>query len=403
MSVRRFLFRLAAVSGVVASVATGTNAQEYTLAPGDTVEVSVFARPDLSRNYRVRVDGTISLHLVGPILAENLSPAQLEAEIETRLSDSVEQSISATVEVANWRPMTVAGDVTTPGSIPFQPGATVRSAIAVAGGVLRQIELDGLGVSSQMNVQAEIGRVAFFKARLASLISERDRLQNEANQIEPTDGPVVLDAVVELVGEETAQTLAELEYNFRQAQLEVRALAISSQDVQVSLAEREAQAFEDRRIIVGDQLKMTLAQVEKEDELVRRGLKRAEDLFLLQSTASQLRADALEALGLESEARQKLERALASQNVEDVQRQDVIANRLTNLESEILATKVQLEESRAFVVKFGGGSALDSTNEPLEQYEIFRTVNGEVLQMAAELETKLFPGDLLSVTVLTER
>jgi len=312
MTVRRSFYRLAAVFGVLASVATGTNAQDYTLAPGDTVEVSVFARPDLSRNYRVRVDGTISLHLVGPIVAKNLSPSQLEAEIETRLSEKV-------------------------------------------------------------------------------------------NEIELADGPVVLDAVVELVGEEAAQTLAQLEYNFRKAQLEMRELAISSQDVQVSLAAREAQAFEDRRIIVGDQLEMTLAQVEKEGELVKRGLKRAEELFLLRSTASQLRADALEALGLESEARQNLERALASQDVEDVERQDAIANRLTNLESEILATKVQLEESRAFVVKFGGVSALDATEESLQQYEIIRTVDGEVVQMMAELETKLFPGDLLSVTVLTGR
>lgn len=402
MTLINSFIRQCAVFGLAASLCAGASAQDFVLAPGDRVDLSVFARPDLSRVYRVRNDGTISLHLVGPVTAQGLSPSELESEIEARLGETFEEAVSATLEVAEWRPITVAGDINTPGIVAFNSGVTVRSAIATAGGVLRDGTFGALDVGAQMNVQAEVGRVKVFEARLASLLSEQGRLRSEAEEIALSDAPVILYSVIELVGEEAAKALAELEYNFRQTQYEARALSSSAREVQASLASKEAQAFADRRVIVSEQLDATLQQVDKENDLLKRGLRRADDLFSLQNSARALRADALEALGLESEARQKLERALSSQALEDIQRQDAIADRLSRIESDILSTEAQLKASRSFVKKFGGASALDATKGSTRRYDIIRTVDGEVVQMRAELETKLSPGDLLSVTVLAE-
>jgi len=119
-----------------------TNAQspDYRLGPGDKIRVDVFGRSDLSGVYTIRNSGSLSLPIAGEINAANLTLKQLEMDIEKQYSELMktesgpEQAINANIEIVQYRPFYIMGDVNRPGNYEYQPRLTVLRAIALAGG-----------------------------------------------------------------------------------------------------------------------------------------------------------------------------------------------------------------------------------------------------------------------------
>jgi polysaccharide biosynthesis/export protein len=107
----------------------------YLLGPGDRVRVIVFGEEQLTGEFAVDASGNIALPLIGDIRAAGLSPDQLTESIHAALMKSkLYQSPSVSVEVADYRPMFLLGEVSKPGQYPYQPGMSVLTAVAIAGG-----------------------------------------------------------------------------------------------------------------------------------------------------------------------------------------------------------------------------------------------------------------------------
>jgi polysaccharide biosynthesis/export protein len=108
---------------------------EYCLGPGDVVRLITFGEDSLTGEFRVSDGGTIALPLVGPVPANGLSPNQLGKRVSDTLTKAnLLKSPSVSVEVIAYRPIFVLGEVSKPGQYPYQPGMTVVTAAAVAGG-----------------------------------------------------------------------------------------------------------------------------------------------------------------------------------------------------------------------------------------------------------------------------
>ncbi|HVC63351.1 MAG TPA: polysaccharide biosynthesis/export family protein [Acetobacteraceae bacterium] len=108
---------------------------EYRLGPGDVVRLITYGEDGLSGEFRVSDAGTIALPLLGGVRAEGLTPAALEHSVADKLKQArLLRDPSVAVEVAVYRPIFVLGEVNKPGQYPYQPGMTVVTAAAVAGG-----------------------------------------------------------------------------------------------------------------------------------------------------------------------------------------------------------------------------------------------------------------------------
>lgn len=121
----------------VAAVATGgeSGVAGYRLGPGDRVRVTVFRHVDLSGEFQLDGGGAFAMPLVGEIHGGGLDARQLEAEIEKRLKDGgylVNPQVG--IEVLNYRPFYIVGEVNNPGSYQYVNGMTVINAVALAGG-----------------------------------------------------------------------------------------------------------------------------------------------------------------------------------------------------------------------------------------------------------------------------
>jgi len=106
----------------------------YRLGAGDKIRVTVFGHEDLSGEFEVDGSGNVSLPLIRNIKAEGQTVGQLEQVIAGRLSPDYLKDPSVNVEVLNYRPFFIYGEVNQPGSYPYVNGMKVVNAVAIAGG-----------------------------------------------------------------------------------------------------------------------------------------------------------------------------------------------------------------------------------------------------------------------------
>jgi polysaccharide export outer membrane protein len=107
----------------------------YVIGVSDVVRVTVWRDPNLSTDAAVRPDGTITLPLVGEIVAAGRTVVELQGDIGEHLSAFAKDAVVtiAVVEVNSYR-FTVAGNVERPGMFTPRYYVTVSEAIALAAG-----------------------------------------------------------------------------------------------------------------------------------------------------------------------------------------------------------------------------------------------------------------------------
>ena len=107
----------------------------YQLGAGDQIKITTFGEPALTGEIRVDDSGHVALPLAGDIAAAGLAPAQLATNIAGVLKKSgLYRDPKVSVEVTNYRPFFVLGEVAKPGQYAYQPGMTALTAVAIAGG-----------------------------------------------------------------------------------------------------------------------------------------------------------------------------------------------------------------------------------------------------------------------------
>jgi polysaccharide export outer membrane protein len=111
------------------------DASVYRLGVGDIVHVVVFGETQLTADYRVNVSGAVAMPLIGSVRAAE----QTSDELGERISDALKgkqilSNPSVSVEVTSFRSISVLGEVVKPGQYPYQPGMTMLTAVAAAGG-----------------------------------------------------------------------------------------------------------------------------------------------------------------------------------------------------------------------------------------------------------------------------
>jgi polysaccharide export outer membrane protein len=124
---------LGACSTIDPTPADVAHQAEYRLGAGDQIRIVVFNEPDLTGPYTVGSQGTIAYPLIGSIRASGLTVAEFTNALQTALATYV-RNPSVAVEVTNYRPFFILGEVQRPGTYPYSANLTVLNAVATAGG-----------------------------------------------------------------------------------------------------------------------------------------------------------------------------------------------------------------------------------------------------------------------------
>ncbi len=107
---------------------------DYVLGSGDKVRVTVFGEEALSGQFVVAGTGLVSIPLVGEVQAAGLTLRDFQGGVEQSLRNGYLKDPRVSVEVLNYRPFYIMGEVEKPGQYPYTSGLTVLNAVATAGG-----------------------------------------------------------------------------------------------------------------------------------------------------------------------------------------------------------------------------------------------------------------------------
>lgn len=138
---KKSIIALALMTALVSGTAW---AEDYTMRPGDELNIVVTQQADLGNSkdnqtpFVVRPDGTVSFPLVGIIHAEGMTVSQFTDVLQQGLSQYiVDPDVSVNISKLGRVRVYVFGEVKKPGAVELEKGHTVIDAIGAAQGFTR--------------------------------------------------------------------------------------------------------------------------------------------------------------------------------------------------------------------------------------------------------------------------
>jgi len=292
-----------------------SRAAEYRLDVGDVLEISVAGVPDLRQRVTVELDGNISFPLLGTLEVAGLAPSEVRAKIQAILPTKVFRQRGTdgrdnvvvfdpdqiTVNVVEYRPVYVNGDVTKPGEQVYRPRMTIGQAIAQAGGyeIMRFRMNNPFLESADLRSDYESLWTDFAKeqARIWRLKAELGE-PNKLDQSALKDVPVPASTVSEIVRLE-AEQLKSRQEDF-----------LKEKDYLASSAKKS----DEHRAVLSEQLKKEEQGVDSDTQDVQR----VTDLFAKGAVPIQRMTDARRGLLLSSTRRlQTISQLIQAQRQKD--------------------------------------------------------------------------------------
>lgn len=114
-----------------------------TLRPGDAIRVQIWREEDLSGEFAVALDGTVTLPLLG---RQRLVDVPLEMLRDTLTSQYRVHLRNPSIDIVPIRRVTVLGEVTKPGLYGADPTLALAGLVALAGGATPNGSLDRIRI-----------------------------------------------------------------------------------------------------------------------------------------------------------------------------------------------------------------------------------------------------------------
>ncbi|MBB3936488.1 polysaccharide biosynthesis/export family protein [Aureimonas phyllosphaerae] len=377
--------------------------EPYRLQVGDMVDFAILGTLPVTRKIMIDQDGTISIPLGGRFPAAGLTIEALRESVSQRLKTvsypagvdvqgaavwSVIYPEGVLLDVGEFRPVYVSGDVLTPSAQPFRAGLTVAQVVAVVGGpsVSRSRQdhsLDRAGLGEEETAafsalfQARL-KVARLEAELAGP-GEADLAAVAADGVEPA----LAERLRTLVGEQLAARRDDREKSRRNIVTSIEGSTARLgflRQTQRNLAD-ETRNYDDEIKRVEDLLQKGLTPIDR--------LRAAQRGALLVSTRS---LDTLSAISVVERDVTDLQRELAK--LDDTARmENLAALQIASAEANHASAHVEGLRQKARIVSGVG-------DEP-EAIRYFITRSGGAsARQEVEATAVLQPGDLVEVVLV---
>ena len=352
----------------------------------------------LNGDYVVGPSGDISMPFVGELTARGSTTAELASAIGEQLQQKLglPDRPEASVEIAEFRPVFIAGDVQKPGKYPYDPQFTVLKALSLAGG-LRRSEGAGLGgardfVNAQGNHDVLVAQRNGLLARRARLIAEAEG----KSDIQFPDELGKSDSGRKLMSDEKALMTA------RQKRLR---LQLSGLDDLKKLLQSEIESLQQKITTQNRQLDLARNELKSIGNLQEKGLVVNQRILALEQSNAELEGKVLDMETASLRAKQDI--AKATQDATSLQN-----DRDTEIAQARQQTETDLNEISLKLGMYGGlmtealgrapqaaASAAATGAAPMIRYRIVRSVNGKSGETDAQEDTPVLPGDVVKVEI----
>lgn len=121
---------------------------DYTISKGDQLLVTVWGYNEFTTTQTVRDNNSITMPLLGDIMAGGLTKDELIASLRERLSVYIQGDINITISVLSsiGQRVTILGSVRAPGNYPISSEINLLELLSMAGGYAVDAQLTGIRI-----------------------------------------------------------------------------------------------------------------------------------------------------------------------------------------------------------------------------------------------------------------
>lgn len=349
----------------------------------------------INGDYAVGASGSLSLPFIGQLDVAGKTTGEVGEEIGAQLQSkfALRNLPSASVEVSQFRPVFLTGDVQTPGEYPYAPNLTVLKAVSLSGG-LRRSDAGQRFARDFINAR---GDAAVYDDQRGRLLARQARLQAEVrgdSEIKKTPALEKILNIDALLESETALMKSRTE----RYTLQLKALTDLRQ-----LLETEVESLAKKSETQNRQLQLANEDKEKVNRLNEQGLALAQRRISAEERAAEVESTLLDIDTSTLRAKQDINKA---QQDEINLRNDWVAQRskeLQDTEAELQKLNLQLGTSRELMSEALAQSAEAIRFDPSGKsatvtYVIVRQEDGKAKEIKADETTAILPGDVIKVS-----
>ncbi|WP_105419979.1 polysaccharide biosynthesis/export family protein [Neorhizobium sp. T25_27] len=349
----------------------------------------------VSGDYTIGPTGSLSLPFIGDLPAAGKTAGEVAKTIgeELRGKFALRNLPSASVEIAQFRPVFLAGDVHTPGEYPYTPNLTVLKAISLAGGLLRS---DSGQRFARDFINAR-GDASVYDSERARLLARRARLLAEVA------GATDLKVPPELKDVSNAEKLIASEASLMKSRRDRYELQLKALGDLRTLLENEVQSLSQKTETQKRQLQLVSEDREKMAKLTEQGLATSSRRITAEERAATIEGNLLDIDTSTLRAKQDINKAnqdeINLRNDWEAQR----AQELQNTDAELEKLGLQLGTSRELMSEAVAQSAEALKFDPSGKsatikYTVVRDEGQGPKEVVVGENDKLMPGDVVKVT-----
>jgi protein involved in polysaccharide export with SLBB domain len=365
-------------------------ADGYRLQPGDTVRISVYARDDLSGNFRIDDVGEIVLPLLGEVATEGKTTREMRDYLQNALKDRIGSDINLVVTIAEHRPVYVDGDVDRPGAYPYRPNMTVGKVMALAGG-RHSLRTAGALVSASRELETfSLLLDSYYRdaAREARLLSE---VAGHAKPWFPPD-------LEKAASNPRIREILDNERTLMSTRIEVDASRTASLQQETASLSAELTTIQAQKKSIELKRSLFQTQFDEIEKLAGQGVVPKSSILRLQITATSLDQEARSAEISTLRTIRALDQSRRQLADLTVARGADIAVQLQDVQNQLAQSSIRYDESRKrlavlFSQTLPVSMLTEGSDPPLVTIE--RSAASEPIE--ADLNYRLQPGDVVRV------
>lgn len=349
----------------------------------------------INGDYSVGASGALSLPFIGELDVAGKTAGEVGSEIGAQLQSkfALRNLPSASVEVSQFRPVFLTGDVQTPGEYPFAPNLTVLKAVSLSGG-LRRSEAGQRFARDFINAR---GDAVVYDDQRGRLLARQARLRAEVRGDKEITKTPELEKILNI------DALLESETALMKSRTERYTLQLKALTDLRQLLETEVESLQKKAETQNRQLQLANEDREKVNRLNEQGLALAQRRISAEERAAEVESTLLDIDTSALRAKQDINKATQDEinlrNDWDAQR----SKELQDTEAELQKLNLQLGTSRELMSEALAQSAEALRFDPSGKsasisYVIVREEDGKAKEIKADENTPIQPGDVIKVS-----
>lgn len=355
-----------------------------------TVEGAFRDWSSVSGDYTVGPSGKLSLPFVGETEAAGKTTAEIAETIGKTLQDKfgLSDRPEASVEVAQFRPFYISGDIQSPGQYAYAPDLTVLKAISIAGGMRRGA--DGAGTERNL-ITAEGSHAVLSDEQLRLMVTQARidaELAGKTGFAAPKD-IAALPTVDGMVANETAIMAS------RQKKLTLRLQAL---DNLKGLLEREIVSLGQKSETQNRQVELAKKELSGIDTLAQKGLVVNTRVLSTERSIAEMEGKILDLETAMLRAKQDISKA--EQEAIDLKNdaESELAVERQKTVGELNAVTLKLGMQKGLIAEAGGTApAAAGAEQPTSFVLVRKGSDGKSKEVIAAEDTPILPGDVIKV------